>query len=393
MVRVEKCALCSEEFFVNHTRDHWNTHPECKEYTLNQRKKQFIESNKFECKFCGRRFKSERYLTRHQIHECTNIPEEKKPLSLAQKIEQFNSESGIQCKMCEKFFRELSMHITQVHSISTEEYIAQYNEKLVSDFSHHNRSKANKINGLKGSVAIREKLKDLQYKKLYGSKISQGILDSEYAIETRKSIMARLNKTDEFRKTSSETMKETWKNHSSMNQKSHQWQKDDPEKLQETLMKGWEKSLFSFGQNGFIRSSKNEREILKLLKEKYDLKSGRFLIEKMYRFFDINVEDKILIEIDGPWHFEFFYSRFKKPQSKQMMTRLKADREKNCFALKNGFHILRISNCGLDLSHQFTVIDNFIRNIAHYKQNCIYWFGKEYRDYDWRKLLNEQIEN
>lgn len=370
-----KCS-CGVELYSNRWQDHYKVHPECKINNEALKKEKYELENIFVCEWCKNRFKKPQYLIRHQINDCKVIPPDKIPLSEDQLIQKSNKETGIQCLICHKFQRELGYHLTQKHHVSIDDYCTQFNltkDKLKSDLSKQKRHVANTINGKIGSDKIQEMMLDPEYKKERGQKISQGILDSEYAIETRKQTMTQLNKSNEFRFKSSETMKNTWTENTSMSDFSHQWQKDDPDRLKEVLIKVRSHENFNCFQ------SKPEKEIRRWLKEDlgYKLNSGRFFIEGHNRFFDVRIDD-VLIEIDGPWHFKEFF--FLKDGSYRFIERRydpTIDILKENFALENGYYLLRISNWGDSIEDQKNIIKIFLEQKHNLKKN-IYKRGKKY---------------
>ena len=377
-----KCS-CGVELYNNRWQDHYKTHPECRIRNDELKKRREIEESPFVCEWCDSRFKGEKYLIRHQINDCKNIPSDKIPLSGREKIEKYNKETGIQCKECGSYQKELGYHLTQQHHMSIEDYCAKYHltkDDLKSSLSKQKRHKANSVNGKKGNEKIQEMLLDPEYKKERGQKISQGILSSEHAIETRKKILTNLNKSEEFRSKSSSTMKKTWSENTDMSSFSHQWQIEDPEKLKNVI------KICTSAPKVEVFKSKSEKEIRRWLKEDlgYQLDSGRFFIDNHYRFFDIRIED-LLIEIDGPWHFEEFYymsdgsDRFKNCENSKNEEIFSIDRAKEKFAIENGYYLLRVSNWGDKLEDQKNIILEFLKN-KHSLNKGIYKRGVKYED-------------
>jgi len=266
----------------------------------------------------------------------------------------------VECKICGIQRKELGGHIKRDHNMTKQEYCDKFSlqvSDLQSESTRIARHRACSVNGQLGNDKIKEMLKDPEYKKERGQKISQGILASEHAIETRKKTLTNLNKSEEFRSKSSETMKKTWSENTDMSSFSHQWQLDDPDRVKEVLIKARSHENFNCFQ------SKPEKEIRRWLKEElgYKLNSGRFFIEGHNRFFDIRIED-LLIEIDGPWHFEEFF--YLKDGSYRFIERRwdpTIDLLKEKFAIDNGYYLLRVSNWGDKLEDQKDIILEFLK--------------------------------
>jgi len=281
----------------------------------------------------------------------------------------------VECKLCGKICKELGYHL-RTHNISKQEYCEQFNltlNDLKSEASRERRKKVNSENGKIGNDKIQEMLKDPKYKKERGSKISQGILASEHAIKARKQTLTDLNKSEEFRSRSSDTMRKTWKENSEMSDFSHQWQLDDPDRVKEVLIKARSHENFNCFQ------SKPEKELRRWLKEDlgYKLNSGRFFVEGHNRFFDIRIDD-LLIEIDGPWHFEEFF--YLKDGSYRFIERRwdpTIDLLKEKFAIDNGYYLLRVSNWGDSIESQKEIIQTFLEQKSTLQKN-IYKRGKKY---------------
>ena len=371
MVRKTKCS-CGEELFVNQFGNHFKLHPECK--IKNEELKR--NERPFVCLYCGNRFKKEAFLNRHLRNDCKLVPENAKPKSSDQILQEENEKIGVKCELCNRYFKELGNHLTQSHKISKNEYCEKFNLSmgdLHSEVSHLLRSETNKINGSKAAPIVREKKKDPEYVKQIGENIRRGILNSELAIQIRKETMTRLNKSEEYRKKDSERMKNTWKNNDEMSKLSHQWQKDDPDKLNRVL-----ETARSVPKKRTLKS-KPEKEIRRWLKEDlgYKLNSGRFFIEEHHRFFDIHIGD-VLIEIDGPWHFEeFFFKKDGTDKFKNGRFHGEVDKLKEQFAIENGYYLLRVSNWGDKIEDQKEIIKTFLEQ-KHLLQKNIYKRGRKY---------------
>ena len=240
--------------------------------------------------------------------------------------------------------------------------------------THEQRSEINAKNGAKAGDVVREKLKDPEYRAWYGSRMSEVILRSEYAIQTRKEMLSNLNKTEDFRQKSSETMAKTWAENSEMSSKSHSWQKTDREKLLATTAKSRNHENFNCFQ------SKPEKEIRRWLKEDlgYKLNSGRIFIDGHNRFFDIRIED-VIIEIDGPWHFEsFFFLEDWSHRFKERRFTPEVDKLKEEYVLENNLLMIRISNYGERIEDQKQAILDFLSRKDDLDRKKIHKWGEKF---------------
>lgn len=279
--------------------------------------------SKFKCDYCGKTFKTNGYLIRHLRSYCLK-------------------NSDLKPKTKEELRKE-------------------------NKLSKEKRSEINRKNGYKGNIKLKELLKVPGYKKHFGERVSESILKSEKAIKARKENMTNLNKSKEQREKASKHLKNKWKE-DGFNEKSHAWQ-IDKEKVravtEKSLIKARETSTFV---------SKSEKNIKNWLKDLgYKTKTNRFIIENTNRFYDIRIGN-LLIEIDGPWHFEEFYSRFKNPNFDPSIDKLK-----NEYAVNNGFILLRVSNWGDRLEDQKNIVKAYIDNIDNLPPG-IYYEGVKYEN-------------
>jgi hypothetical protein len=233
--------------------------------------------------------------------------------------------------------------------------------------SKEERSRINRENALKGVEKQRKRLKNPKYREWYGKQLSNGIKNNKSAVEARRQNMIKLNKSDKQRAKASKHLKEKWKEEG-WSDKSHAWQ-EDREKLMAATQAGVEAMKKS---ETYI--SKAEKELKKWLHELgYKTNTNRFLVEGKNRFYDIRI-DKFLIEIDGPWHFKEFYSRFKDPNHDSSV-----DEAKNKFAVDNGYVLLRVSNWGDKLEDQKAIIKAYLDRIEEIKPG-VYYEGIKYEN-------------
>lgn len=340
MTRVEKCPICGEEYFINRKRDHWKKNQQCKEQILIQRENLYV----FTCD-CGEKYKTQKALTQHKrsVHGWKNDKEI----------------NGVECRICGVKRHSLKNHI-KTHGVSVEEYEEKYGKIELSDKAKQNYSQQNKINAAMGIEKQRERLKDPEYKKWYGEKISSSILASEKALETRRQNMIKLNKSEEQRNKASLHLKKKWKEED-FNSKCHGWQ-EDKEKLNNALVKGfyntdvatyssYESSLVSWLKSLKLNIDTNNRKIL----------NGKEL--------DLFLKDfNIAIEFDGLyWHSDKFKDKY--------------------------YHINKTKECeskGIYLIHIFE--DEWKSKCNIVKSRLKYVFGLNIRKIGARKCIIKEID-
>jgi len=238
--------------------------------------------------------------------------------------------------------------------------------------SKEERSRINRENAKKAWIKTKKRIEeDPEYAEEWRKKVSNKNRLTEKQRDARRQNLIKLNKSKEQRKRSSETLSKTWKNHPTMNEKSHAWQSDRERLIEVT------KPAVEAMKNSEVFQSKRENEIKEWLREiGYALDSGYVLIEDSRRYFDIRMGD-LFIEIDGPWHFEEFFDRFTDSKIDPI-----SDKIKNQFIIDNGYTLLRISNWDESLEDQKNAI---LAYINAYEEGSLgkrihYWGEKYGRD-------------
>lgn len=278
--------------------------------------------------------------------------------------------SGIECLICGNKYNGLSNHIRQKHKISLDEYCEKFNlskDDLLSNNSKEKYRKAGEINGKKGSIRHNDLIQnDKEYREKYLKALSEGIKNSELAIEKRRENIRYAGTFVDYDKLS-KRMKSYWKD-PEFNKKCHAWQ-EDKDRVREVTRNSLKKARLT---ERYV--SKAEKEIKKWIKELgYKTNTNRFLVEGKNRFYDIRV-GRLLIEIDGPWHFEEFYSRFKKHNYDPSI-----DESKNQYAIDNGFVLLRVSNWGDSLEDQKSIIKAYLDKVDNLESG-VYYEGVKYEN-------------
>ena len=290
-----------------------------------------------------------------------------------------SDEQKVQCKICDKYFHELQNHIVRTHNMSLEDYCSKYNINRYDLLSKYGRENREKI-AQKGLDIIKFKREnDEDYNKMVAENISKAILNDEKEMKRRIEALNKFNETY-TKEQRSEYVKKKWKeDYDYMYQFTILWRKDKDKQANANL-----KMLKSRKRQ---RQSKNEIKIIEYLKQKYSLCKVKFFINDHYRFYDINVENYLLIEIDGIYHF-------KEGGSFNLKQDFIIDYQKSKFAIDNNFYMLRISNCYINIDIQKMVIDYFINKIKEKQinKNRVYYFGEDYKNVNWYDLKTSELK-
>lgn len=241
--------------------------------------------------------------------------------------------------------------------------------------SKEERSRINRENAKKAWVRTKKRIEeDPEYAVQWRDKVSNKNRLTEKQREARRQNLIKLNKSKEQRKRSSEAMKKTWKENPKMNERSHLWQ-EDKERLREVTKPSVEAMQKAF-KEAHVFNSKNEKAIRSWLKDLgYHLNSGRILIEGRNRFFDIRIGD-LFIEIDGPWHFDEFFDRFKNYERDSS-----SDNAKENWIRENNYTLIRVSNWEDKLEDQKNLILAYIKSYEDGSlEKRTYYIGEKYEN-------------
>lgn len=278
----------------------------------------------FNC-VCGRMYERRSSLTNHQkkCQEYVNSAIE--------------GVDFVRCKICGEIGKSISSHVKK-HDMSKKEYEAKYGP-IVCKKTKSNYSDTKNYDWIKRE---KEKGNDLkEYREKLGKAISKGVMNSDSAREARRQNLSSLNKTEAFRKRSSEVAKKTSSRKDILENRTNQlrkWRENNPdefyEKCTSTMINSWK--------------SKPELHLFELLNKKYSFlkrnqklhRRGKFLSTKSnIRQIDImSLENKIIIEFDGVCHFKNIFG------DDVLETNKKKDKELNEVMKNEGWTVIRVSH-------------------------------------------------
>jgi very-short-patch-repair endonuclease len=262
----------------------------------------------------------------------------------------------VECKICNAFRgKNIAHHIKNKHNISKKEYHSNYG-LTIAQKSSSKYSEQNKINGDWISKA-KEADKDLsEFKQKLSKSLSASIMSNESERQRRSEMLASLNKTEQFRQRASITAKKTSQRPDILEKRSKQladWRENKPEefyqKCTKVMLESWQ--------------SKPEKELFNLINESYpgifkknqQIRRAKFKTTKSgKRQADIlSIEEKILLEFDGPFHFKpiFGNENFENIKLK--------DQELNNILGSEGYTVIRVSD------------DQYSYNHGKFKESCL----------------------
>lgn len=294
-------------------------------------------------------------------------------------------ESGycIKCKICGEAHKQTCIHLKYNHKdISLEEYQRQYPDaEIYSEYFKEMSAKRGKKNGswIKRAQESGEDLSE--YWKKVSKGVSSAILENPKERVRRANLMKELWQDKEFakktKKVASKTAKKTSARPEILKARVAQlkkWRDENPEEFYEKCTKimhsKWsstpEKILRDFCQN-IIPSLKWNQQIL--AKKYFTMnKTGRKQVDL------IDKKRKIIIELDGPHHFEPIYGE------EILLLNKQKDLALNKYCNDSNYLLIRISHSEFKYSskkfNQETL--NKIEKILESNQPGIYKIGKEY---------------
>lgn len=263
------------------------------------------------------------------------------------------------------------------HKLSAEDYKAKYGD-IISPSSKLKYSAVAKVNGdwINRAKLAGEDLSD--FKNKVSKSISEYILNNPKERERRSRLLGSLNKTDAFRKKSSDTAKITSAKPEVLKARAlrlKKWREDNPEQFYKkctAIMHSKYKTLPEKKLFEFCKSLNSNFEANKQIKS-----IKHFIVNKTAsKQIDILDKDaKILIEFDGIYHFKpiFGEDNFKKVKSK--------DLELNKYCLDNDYLLVRISqSCFIykNINDFDTDTKDKISFLIKNKKPGIHFIGKEY---------------
>lgn len=213
----------------------------------------------------------------------------------------------IKCALCEEVGSSLALHVRKVHGIDKKDYIKKHGPVLASG-SKERYSQVNKHNSQWISRA-KERGEDLtQYWEKVSNGVRDAIMNSPEERKRRSEMLGALNKTDAFRKKSSETAKKTSA-------------RRDIQKSRAFALKKWrdtnrDEFHSKCTSNMHKYKSKPEKVLFEFMKESFaslGFENNRFLEDEVFLSVNktkkkqvdvISSDRKTIIEFDGILHFK-----------------------------------------------------------------------------------------
>lgn len=233
------------------------------------------------------------------------------------------------------------------------------------------------------------------YKERQSKSVSEAILRNPEERRRRSRLLGDLNKTSEFRDRASRTAIKTSARRDIQAQRADRlrtWRENNPEDFKN---KCWGKMI----KTTPFRMSKPERFLREWLEENFEQKFNysQFLYSKEYKEIGsssgrkqidfIDTEREIYLEVDGPFHFEEFATRyhdsnekFYKGLMKTIPKTKKKDEVTESIIRKRNKCLIRVSySCWIDSTGRVkqNTLDK-IREIIDRKQKGIFKLGREY---------------
>jgi len=290
----------------------------------------------------------------------------------------------IQCSLCDHKSRTLKQHIEKEHKeISLDQYVGLYGGYM-APMTIEKKKEAGKKNGSWfAKLSADEQAKVRAGWVEGGKKISDSIMSNPEERKRRASMLKEAwndpNKAAIFRENQSETAKKTSARadvQAARAERLKNWRDNNPEdfynKCTRAMHKTWtskpEKRLRAFAQS-----------INPLFKGNQQVNSNKhFLTNKTSRkqVDVIDEENKIIIELDGPHHFDPIFGDEKLNLNK------KKDKELDKFSLDKDYLLIRVSHTEYDYrksANDFRLRTlNKVREILDNGVPGVYYLGEEY---------------
>ena len=233
--------------------------------------------------------------------------------------------------------KSITSHVKK-HGLSKKEYKAKYGPTVCK------KTKTNYSDTKNYDWIRREKEKgnDLkEYREKLSIAISKGIMSSPSAREARRKNLSSLNKTEEFRKRSSEVAKKTSSRKDILENRTKQlrgWRENHPDefykKCTSVMHRSYtskpESDLFDFVKT--LNSNFKRNQQIHKAKKFMSVKSNTRQIDMLAR------KDKIVIEFDGIIHFKDVY------RNGTLVKIRKKDKELNEVMTNEGWTVIRVSH-------------------------------------------------
>jgi len=322
--------------------------------------------------FCGKESKTKGGLGKHKAKCVVYI---KKALEIGEII---------QCSLCDHKAKTLRRHIEKEHKdISVDQYVELYGSYM-APITREKKKRAAKQNGSWFAKLSADEKAEVRAGWIEnGKKISDSIMSNPEERKRRASMLKEMwddpDKAAIFRENQSETAKKTSARadvQAARAERLKNWRDNNPEdfynKCTRAMHKTWtskpEKRLRAFAQS-----------INPLFKGNQQVNSNKhFFTNKTCRkqVDLIDKENKIIIELDGPHHFDPIFG------DEILKINKKKDKELDKFCLDGGYLLIRVSHTEYDYrksSNDFSTRTlNKVREILDAGAPGVYYLGEEY---------------
>lgn len=244
----------------------------------------------------------------------------------------------VRCKICGECGYSLKHHIEHKHGLKKAEYEKNHGRSVCTSTADRYKS----TNNYDWINRAKEKGEDLSdWKANLSSSISEGILASESAREARRNNLSQLNKTENFKKRSSDIAKKTSSRKDILQKRTdalRNWREQNYDifiekcltKMVQSYQSHPERCLYELVNNFYPERFKRGQQIRRI---------GKFIsVKSGTRQIDIlDSSNKIVIEFDGPRHF------FNLSKTDQLTHIREKDAELNRVLVEEGFTVIRVS--------------------------------------------------
>lgn len=213
----------------------------------------------------------------------------------------------VKCALCDEIGSSLALHVRKVHKMDKKEYIKAHGP-LLAPGSKERYSKAAEQNG-SWIAKAQERGEDLtEYWKKVSDGVRKAILNSPEERERRSKLLGSLNKTDAFRKKSSDTAKITSARREIQEKRAIQLKRWREDNRQEFYVK--------CTANMHKYKSRPEKSLYMILSSYFpddNFKNNKFIKDNLFLEFSktgnkqvdiISEPKKIAVEFDGFLHFK-----------------------------------------------------------------------------------------
>ena len=242
------------------------------------------------------------------------------------------------CGICGLRGYSLKSHVRKIHGFTKAQYEAEHGSAVCRATRERYRDSEN-YDWISRAKDAGQDLSEWRQKLSAG--ISAGVMASETAREARRQNLARLNRTEEARRRSSDTAMRTSSRPDVLARRTaniRRWREENGELFHEKCVVKMinrfqsvpEKFLFGLISELFPGRFKRGQQVRRVGKFT-TVKSGTRQVDIL------DLEGKVVVEFDGPRHFRSF------GRHDQLELRMQADRELNSVLVEDGFLVIRVS--------------------------------------------------